>query len=201
MIEAKRAYTLSDAIFGGLAGSGFVRAVALAFIGSLLIAGSAKIMLPFWPVPQTMQTFAVLILPMILGRRIGVAAVLLYLLEGALGLPVFAGTPERGLGVAYMAGPTGGYLCGFLMAASLVGGLAQRGWDRSIVTAAAAMAMGLVSIYIPGLVWLSGFVGVDEAIRFGLQPFLFADLLKLALAALLVPGVWKVLQFRRCRRN
>ncbi|RED53407.1 biotin transporter BioY [Aestuariispira insulae] len=185
--------TISAVLAQYLPGSRGKRGFLLVVAASLLLVLSAKTQVPFWPVPQTMQTFAVMVLPMILGRRLGMAAVALYLFEGAVGFPVFAGTPERGIGIAYMVGPTGGYLVGFLIAACLIGGLAQKGWDRNPVTAAAAMAMGLLCIYGPGLVWLTGFVGVNKAIELGLQPFLFADLAKVILAALLLPGLWKLL--------
>src|SRR5262249_11270176 len=116
-----------------------LRNCVLALIGTLLLTASAKIQVPFWPVPMTMQTFVVLCLGAVLGPRLGATTVLLYLAEGAVGLPVFAGTPEKGLGLAYMAGPTGGYLVGFVAGAAVTGWLAERGWDRSIVRLFAAM--------------------------------------------------------------
>ena len=109
-----------------------VRLVVLALVGTLVLAISAKIQVPFYPVPMTMQTFVVLVIGMTYGWRMGGATILLYLAEGAVGLPVFAGTPEKGIGVAYMLGGTGGYLLGFLIAATACGWLAERGWDRNV---------------------------------------------------------------------
>ena len=144
----------------------------LAVMGSLALWLSAKIQVPFYPVPITMQTFVVLVVGMAFGWRLGATTVLLYLAEGALGLPVFAGTPERGIGLAYMVGPTGGYLLGFLVAATAVGWLGQRGWDRRIATTLAAMALGTAIIYVPGLIWLGTAIGWDKPVlELGLWPF------------------------------
>src|SRR4051794_6282406 len=115
-----------------------LRGLLLMVVGSLLLTASAKAQVPMWPVPMTMQSFAVLVIGMAYGPRLAFATVGLYLLEGAAGLSVFAGTPERGIGLSYMAGPTGGYLIGFLVSAVAMGWLAERGWDRSILWAAAA---------------------------------------------------------------
>ncbi|MDE0698073.1 MAG: biotin transporter BioY [Boseongicola sp.] len=165
----------------------------LAVTGSLALWLSAKIQVPFYPVPITMQTFVVLVVGMAFGWRLGAATVLLYLAEGALGLPVFAGTPERGIGLAYMAGPTGGYLLGFLVAAAAVGWLGQRGWDRRIATTLAAMALGTAIIYVPGLIWLGMAIGWDKPVlELGLWPFLPGDAIKIALAALVFPSIWRL---------
>ena len=154
----------------------------------------AKIQVPFYPVPVSMGTFAVLAIGMAYGPRLGAVTVLLYLAEGAAGLPVFANTPERGIGLAYMVGPTGGYLVGYVLAAAAVGGLAERGWDRNVFTAAAAMLVGNALIYIPGLFWLGVLFGWDKPIlAWGLTPFVLGDLLKLALVAAGLPLAWKLL--------
>jgi len=172
-----------------------LRNAILAVLGSALLWASAKVQIPFYPVPMTMQTFIVLALGMTYGWRLGAATVLLYLAEGAAGLPVFAGTPEKGLGLAYMFGPTGGYLIGFVLAAAVCGWLAERGWDRSVIKTAAAMAIGNLVIYVPGLLWLGTLVGWDKPVlAWGLTPFLLADLTKLALAAALFPALWKLLR-------
>jgi biotin transport system substrate-specific component len=169
-----------------------LRNVALAIAGSLALWLSAKLQVPFYPVPMTMQTFVVLVIGTAFGWRLGAATVALYLAEGALGLPVFAGTPEKGIGLAYMAGPTGGYLLGYLPAAALCGFLANRGWDRRIVTTALSMLLGTVIIYGFGLSWLGTVVGWDKPIlAWGLTPFILGDLLKLALAAAVLPLAWK----------
>lgn len=163
--------------------------------GSLALWVSAKIQVPFYPVPVTMQTFVLLTLAMALGARLAVGMVALYLLEGALGLPVFAGTPERGIGLAYMLGPTGGYLLGFVLAAALCGWLAERGWDRRFALTALAMLAGNALIYAPGLLWLGAVVGWDKPIlAWGLLPFLYGDALKLALGALVLPVAWRLLR-------
>ncbi|HEX9790005.1 MAG TPA: biotin transporter BioY [Kiloniellales bacterium] len=169
-----------------------VRNVILAVLGSALLWASAKIQIPFYPVPMTMQTFVVIALGMAYGWRLGAATIMLYLLEGAFGLPVFAGTPEKGIGLAYIAGPTGGYLAGFVLAAAAAGWLAERGWDRSIVKTAVAMLAGNVCIYVPGLLWLGTLVGWDKPVlAWGMTPFLLADLTKVALACAVIPALWK----------
>ena len=134
-----------------------------------------------------------LVIAMAFGPRLGAATVMLYLAEGAVGLPVFAGTPEKGIGLAYMLGGTGGYLLGFLLAAALVGMLAERGWDRNVGTTALAMLFGNVVIYVPGLLWLGTLFGWDKPIlAWGLTPFLLGDVTKLALAAAVLPLLWKL---------
>ena len=114
--------------------SGLTRNLMLAVGGSLLLWASARLQVPFYPVPMTMQTFVVLMIGAAYGWRLGAATVALYLLQGALGMPVFAGTPEKGIGLAYMAGPTGGYLVGYVAAAAVTGALAGRGWARRVST-------------------------------------------------------------------
>ncbi len=164
----------------------------LAVMGSLALWLSAKIQVPFYPVPITMQTFVVLVVGMAFGWRLGATTVLIYLAEGMVGLPVFAGTPERGIGLAYMVGPTGGYLLGFLFAAAVVGWLGERGWDRRIATTLAAMVLGTTIIYVPGLIWLGMTIGWDKPVlELGLWPFLLGDALKIGLAALALPSIWR----------
>jgi biotin transport system substrate-specific component len=175
-----------------------LRLALLALAGTALLTVSAKIQIPFWPVPMTMQTFAVLAIGMAYGWRLGGATVLLYLAEGAAGLPVFAGTPEKGIGIAYMMGGTGGYLLGFVLAAALAGWLAERGWDRSVATTALAMLIGNVVIYVPGLLWLGALFGWDKPIlAWGLVPFLAGDLVKLLLAAAAMPLAWTAVRHWR----
>ena len=177
--------------------SALLRAALLAVAGTLLLYASAKIQVPFYPVPITMQTFAVLVIGMAYGWRLGGGTVLFYLAQGAAGLPVFAGTPEKGLGLAYMAGPTGGYLLGFLLAALLVGWLAERGWDRSVVKTLLAMVLGTAIIFIPGVLWLGGLIGWDKPVLdLGLYPFLPGAAFKIGLAAAVLPLAWKALSRR-----
>ncbi len=165
---------------------------AVALLGSVLIALAAQVALPLpWtPVPLTGQTFAVLLIGAALGRWRGSAAVALYLGEGAAGLPVFASGKA---GWVWLLGPTGGYLWGFLLAAFLVGWLAERGWDRRLTTTAAAMGIGSLAIYACGLPWLARFVGWDAVVTAGLLPFVPGDLLKLVAATALLPTAWRLL--------
>jgi biotin transport system substrate-specific component len=173
-----------------------VRQAVLAVLGSLLLWASAKVQVPMWPVPMTMQSFVVLVLGMAYGSRLAAATVGLYLLEGALGLPVFAGTPERGIGIAYMMGPTGGFLFGFLLVATLMGWLAERGWDRTLVGTVAALAIGTVLLFVPGVAWLAALIGWSKAVAAGLTPFLAGSVVKLALAAALLPLAQRALAAR-----
>ena len=138
-----------------------------------------------------MQTFAVLVIGAAYGWRLGAATLALFLAEGAVGLPVFAGF-KGGLSILY--GPTGGYLFGFVAAAGLVGWLAERGWDRQLLTTAAAMFLGNVVIYVPGLLWLTKFVGAGQVLAAGLTPFLIGDGLKLLLAVAALPLAWMLVR-------
>ena len=176
----------------GKGASPAVRAVALAVAGTLLLTISAKIHIPFWPVPLTMQTFVVLVLGMAYGWKLGAATMALYLAEGAIGLPVFSGTPERGIGLAYMAGPTGGYLAGFVAGAALCGWLAEKGWDRSWWRTAIAMSLGHVLILALGWAWLATLMGPAKAYALGVVPFYAATVLKTALAVVALPLAWKL---------
>jgi biotin transport system substrate-specific component len=168
-----------------------VRNATLALLGSALLWASAKANVPMWPVPMTMQSYVILVLGMAYGSRLAAATVALYLLEGAAGLPVFSGTPERGIGIAYMVGPTGGYLVGFVLAAWVMGWLAERGWDRTVWRAGAAMALGTVILFVPGLAWLAVLFGWSKAVAVGLTPFIEGSILKLALAAATLPLAWR----------
>ncbi len=184
--------TLARAVWPSEKVSGMVRNVILAVGGTALLTIAAKIQVPFYPVPMTMQTFVVLALGMAYGWRLGGATMLLYMAEGAAGLPVFAGTPEKGIGLAYMLGGTGGYPIGFVLAAAVCGWLAERGWDRSVAKTALAMLAGNVIIYVPGLLWLGGLYGWDKPIlEWGLTPFILGDVTKLALAAAVLPLAWR----------
>lgn len=154
--------------------------------GSLLLAVSARISVPFFPVPMSMQTLAVIALGMFLGPVRGAAAVLAYLAEGAAGLPVFAGAPQQGLGLAYMAGPTGGFLVGFVLQALVAGALFRLGAGRSVLTAVLAGLVAGAAVYPTGLLWLGFVIGFDKPLlAMGLFPFIPGDIMKAALAALL----------------
>ncbi|NND92178.1 MAG: biotin transporter BioY [Granulosicoccus sp.] len=169
---------------------------ALAIIaGSVLLTLSAKASIPFYPVPLTFQTMVVLALGMVLGPRLGAAAVIAYLAQGALGIPVFAGTPEKGIGLAYMMGTTGGYLVGFVIAAFVTGLLAERHWDRSFMTTVAAMVIGNAIIYLCGLAWLGSLIGWDKPVlALGMTPFLLGDLAKILMVAAILPTLWKTVK-------
>jgi biotin transport system substrate-specific component len=160
-----------------------VRAVVLALAGSALLTLSAKLQVPFYPVPMTMQTLVALLIGLAYGFPLGLATVLLYLAQGAVGLPVFAGTPEKGIGLAYLLGPTGGYLIGFALAAAITGWVAERRRDAGAL--ALAVVAGTVAIYAPGMLWLARFVGFEQALALGLVPFLWGDILKAVLALVL----------------
>lgn len=164
------------------------RLAVLVVAGTLLMALSARIQVPMWPVPMTMQTFAVLVIGMAYGWRLGGLTLLAYLAEGAVGLPVFA----SGAGLAYLAGPTGGYLLGFAVAAMLVGWLGERGWDRNVVLTLVAMTLGTAVIFGLGVAWLSTLIGPAKAVAAGLAPFLAGAAVKIALAAAVLPFVWRL---------
>ena len=162
--------------------------IVLVLAGSALLAISAQIKIPLYPVPVTGQTLVVLMIGMAYGSRLGAATLLAYLVEGGMGLPVFAG---GGAGWATLAGPTGGYLIGFLVAAFLLGLLAERGMGRGPVSTALAMIVGTALIYVFGVTHLSGFIGFEKAVAAGLLPFLYGDALKLIVAAGLMPLAWR----------
>lgn len=170
-----------------------VKQVALVILGVAALAIAAKIKIPMWPVPITMGTFAVLSIGAAYGPRLGLATILGYMLIGALGFDIFAGSSAEKFGLEYMMGGTGGYLVGYVLATLALGVLARAGWDRSMPKMAIAMLVGNVLIYVPGLIWLGMLYGWDKPIlEWGLTPFLVGDAIKLALAALLLPMVWKL---------
>ncbi len=151
--------------------------------GSALLALSAHVQVPFWPVRLSMQSAVVLAIGIACGSRLGAATLLAYLAEGAAGLPVFQG----GAGLAYMAGPTGGYLLGYLLAAFTVGWLSERGASRGWLRTAGVVLLGAALIYLPGVAWLAVLFGPGKALAFGLVPFLPAEACKLALATAVAP--------------
>ncbi len=167
-----------------------LRAVVLMVVGSLLLTVSAKIMVPFWPVQMSMQTFAVLLIAAAYGSRLGCATVALYLAQGALGLPVFG----LGGGIAYLAGPTGGYLIGYFFAAFVIGWMVERGYGHKMLTALAAFLVGEIILFTFGVGWLAYLIGFDRAIAGGLLPFLPAEALKVALAVALLPFAWRLVE-------
>jgi biotin transport system substrate-specific component len=162
--------------------------ILLAFNLLLVACSYLAINLPFSPVPITGQTFGVLLIAMTLGRIRGVGVVLAYLIEGAVGIPVFAGGTA---GLVKFVGPTGGYLIGFLVTAYLVGWMADNGWDRSYFKSIAAMTLGTVVIFVFGLIWLAKFIPSEALLTAGLYPFVPGALFKIALASVILPTTWK----------
>jgi biotin transport system substrate-specific component len=183
-----RTLTLADV---AVPRAGLFRNALLIFGASVVTALAARIEIPVpWsPVPLTGQTFAVLLSGAVLGARRAFIAQALYLIEGAMGLPVFAGGAA---GIAKLVGPTGGYLMAFPFAAALTGMLAERGWDRRFVTMMAAMLLGSVVIFALGLIQLSRFMPGNQLLAAGLLPFIPGDLVKSALASLAFPFAWRI---------
>jgi len=167
--------------------------VVLAVLGTLILTLSAKTRVVFGPVDMSLETLAVYALAAAFGARLGLATLLLYMAEGAAGLPVFQATPEKGIGLVYMMGPTGGYLAGFVLAAIVVGWAADRGWDRQIVKFAGAVILGEALVLGLGYGWLSALIGTHEAWQYGVVPFLVPDLIKVALVVLAVPSIWSLI--------
>lgn len=164
--------------------------IALAFAGTLLLILSAKTRVVLGPVDMSMQTLAVMLIAATFGLRLGVATLLLYMAEGMFGLPVFQGTPERGIGLAYIVGTTGGYLAGFVAMAAIVGWAADRGWDRSFFRFLGVLLVAEIVMLAMGYAWLAGIVGPDKAWVAGVVPFIVPDLVKVGLAAAIMPAVW-----------
>jgi len=174
--------------------AGWLRDVILIVLGALFVAvlAQVKIVLPFTPVPLTGQTFAVLLIGAALGSRRGAASMALYIALGALGLPVFAGGEA---GLAYLSGATLGYLVGFVMAAYVIGLLAERGLERNVRTSIIPFLVGTVLIYVCGVAWLSIVMGsLSKAIAAGLLPFLIGDAIKLSVASVMLPFAWKIVR-------
>ena len=164
--------------------------ILAAVLGTLLLTISAKIKIPFYPVPMTMQTFMVLFLGITLGPKIGLLTISLYLFEGIFGLPVFAGTPEKGIGLIYFTGPTMGYLIGFLVAVYLAGSFK---YDKGIINTFLKLIFSISFVYILGMIWLGILIGWDKPIfKLGAQPFLLAELFKILLLLFLTPTLLKV---------
>jgi len=171
-----------------------IKQAVMVVLGIMALAILAKVKIPMWPVPITMGTFAVLTIGATYGPRLGLTTILGYMIIGALGFDVFAGSSAEAYGLTYMMGGTGGYLVGYVLATLALGWAARAGWDRSVLMMAFAMLLGNVLIYVPGVAWLGVLYGFDQPIlAWGLTPFLIGDALKLVLAALLVPAVWKML--------
>ena len=167
--------------------SNITKYVLLALSGTILLAISSKVKIPFYPVPMTMQTFVVMLIGVTLGFRLGLATIILYLFEGIIGLPVFSGTPENGVGLMYFTGPTMGYLLGFIITASLSGLFS---YDKNILKNFFKLAFATSFIYILGIIWLGILIGWEKPVfSLGAKPFLLAELFKVFLVTILVTKV------------
>ena len=170
--------------------SKLLRYVFLALIGSIILAVSSKIKIPFYPVPMTMQTLVVLMIGIVFGWKLGLATVSLYLFEGIIGLPVVSGTPEKGLGLVYFTGPTMGYLLGFLVAVYISG---KFSYDSNIIKNFLKLLLATSFIYILGMTWLGNLIGWDKPIfQLGAQPFLLAELFKILIVTFAISQIRKI---------
>ena len=170
-----------------------IKIILIALAGTVLLTISAKIKIPFYPVPMTMQTFVVLFLGIVLGPKIGLLTISLYLFEGIFGLPVFAGTPEKGIGLVYFAGPTMGYLIGFLIAAYFAGTFK---YNKGLINTFLKLIFSVSFIYLFGLLWLGFLIGWDKPIfKLGAQPFLLAELFKMLILTIIAGSLNKIKKF------
>lgn len=173
-----------------------LRRLMMVLLGSLLVAASAQVSVPMWPVPMTLQTLAISVIGLTMGARLAAATLVVYLGQGAMGLPVFS---SGGAGVVHLMGPTGGFLLGFVAMAWLTGFMAERGFGRGLGRLFIAAFVPALLLFIPGVLWLWAITPLDleRAIIAGAVPFQIGGLVKSALAALIVAGGWRVLRSRR----
>ena len=177
-------------IVKNFAQSKLIKYLFIALVGSILLAISSKIKIPFYPVPMTMQTLVVLIIGIGFGWKLGIATIMLYLFEGIIGLPVFSGTPEKGVGLIYFTGPTMGYLIGFLIAAFIAG---KFNYNNNVISNFLKLTFATSFIYILGMFWLGELIGWDKPIfKLGAQPFLLAELLKILLVTFAINKIKKI---------
>ena len=173
--------------------SQIIKSLLIIFLGSIVLAISAKIKIPFYPVPMTMQTFVVLFLGIGFGYKIAISAIGLYLIEGILGLPVFSNSPERGVGLTYFVGPTMGYLLGFLSASFFASFIKV---DDNYLMIFIKLVLSVSSIYILGVLWLGTLIGWNKPIfELGVAPFLIAEIFKIALLTILTKKIFKLRKF------
>ena len=170
-----------------------IKYLFIALLGSILLAISSKIKIPFYPVPMTMQTFVVLFIGIAFGWKLGLVTISLYLFEGILGLPVFSGTPEKGIGIVYFTGPTMGYLLGFIIAVYFAG---RFNYDNNLIKTFFKLTFATSFIYLFGLLWLGNLIGWEKQIfKLGAQPFLLAELFKILIATLAIKQIKKLKKF------
>jgi biotin transport system substrate-specific component len=170
--------------------SKIIRVLFITLVGSVILAISSKVKIPFYPVPMTMQTLVILIIGIGFGWKIGMATVALYLFEGIIGLPVFSGAPEKGVGLIYFTGPTMGYLIGFLIAVFFAG---KFNYDNNLIKNFLKLTFATSLIYVLGMIWLGGLIGWDKPIfKLGAQPFLLAELFKILLATFSLHQIRKI---------
>ena len=170
--------------------SKIIKYIFIALLGSILLAISSKVKIPFYPVPMTMQTLVVLLIGICFGWKLGLATISLYLFEGIIGLPVFSGTPEKGMGIVYFTGPTMGYLVGFIIAVYLAG---KFKYDENLFKTFFKLSFATSFIYLFGMLWLGNLIGWDKPIfKLGAQPFLLAELLKILIATLAIKQIKKL---------
>ena len=186
-IFAKDSMVLIDVLlpFKGL--NSYLKNFLFIIFGTLLLAVSSKIQVPFWPVPMTMQTFIVFIIAMAYGWKLSLLTLIAYLIEGAMGMPVFA----KGGGFLYLMGPTAGYLYGMTIAAGIMGYFADLGYGKSIIKCIVPLLIGTIIIFVLGVGYLSSIIGLEKALVAGLLPFIPSELFKIALALFVIPSIWK----------
>lgn len=170
--------------------SRFIKNTLLILFGSFLLALSSKVQVPFWPVPMTMQTFVVFLIGMTYGWKLSLITLLVYIIEGGLGFPVFA----TGSGIAYLMGPTAGYIYGMLFASLIIGFLSEKGFSQTYFKSLISLLIGSIIIFVFGVGYLGSIIGFDKAINFGLLPFIPSELFKIALAVFLIPSLSKFIK-------
>ena len=176
-----------------LKNSKIIKYTFIALLGSILLAISSKVKIPFYPVPMTMQTLVVIVIGIAFGWKLGLATISLYLFEGIFGMPVFSGTPEKGIGLIYFTGPTMGYLIGFLVAVFLAGKFV---YDNNLIKNFLKILLATSFIYLFGIIWLGSLIGWDKPIfKLGAQPFLLAELFKVLIATFAVKLILKIRKF------
>ena len=181
---------LINQIFPTSGSNTYVKNILLVLLGSLLLAISSKVQVPFWPVPMTMQTFAVFLIGMTYGWKLSFFTLLAYIVEGLLGLPVFA----KGSGLAYLIGPTAGYIYGMFFAAILIGFLSEKGFSNTYLMSLISLLAGSFIIFFIGVGYLGLIIGYDKALSFGLLPFIPSEIFKIMLAVAIIPSLAKYIK-------